>query len=86
MALLKDQLNHAKNSLSMAEHHRNKAEIDLEQAVFNLNKATADNARDKAFYEARITALASSPIPMSQPDTEAGVKPSAVELSVLIAS
>ncbi|KAF8684740.1 hypothetical protein AX14_004113 [Amanita brunnescens Koide BX004] len=67
----------------MAEHHRNKAEFDLEQAVFNLNKATADNARDKAFYEARITALASSPVPTSQPDTEVAVKPGAVELSAL---
>ncbi|KAF8701181.1 hypothetical protein AX14_000552 [Amanita brunnescens Koide BX004] len=83
IALLKDQLNHTKNSLSMAEHHRNKAEFDLEQAVFSLNKATADNARDKAFYEARITALASSPVPTSQPDTEVAVKPGAVELSVL---
>ncbi|KAF8684285.1 hypothetical protein AX14_004168 [Amanita brunnescens Koide BX004] len=83
LSLLKDQLNHTKNSLSMAEHHRNKAELDLEQAVFNLNKATADNARDKAFYEARITALTSSPVPTSQPDSEAVVKPNIVELSVL---
>ncbi|KAF8676387.1 hypothetical protein AX14_004903 [Amanita brunnescens Koide BX004] len=83
VALLKDQLTHAKNSLSMAEHHRNKAEFDLEQAVFSLNKATSDSAKDKAFYEARITALAGPPVPTSQPDVEAAVKPSAVELSVL---
>ena len=63
VALVTDQLNSNKNLLSMAEHHRNKAEIDLEQAVFNLNKAEADRARDKAFYEARIVALSSPPCP-----------------------
>ena len=83
VALLNEQLTHARNSLSMAEHHRGKAEYDLEQAIFNLNKATSDNAKDKAFYEARITALAGPPVPTSQPDIEAAVKPSAVELSVL---
>ena len=40
----------------------------------------ADNARDKAFYEAHITALTSSAVPSSQPDTEAAVS----ERSLLI--
>ncbi|KAF8689776.1 hypothetical protein AX14_003167, partial [Amanita brunnescens Koide BX004] len=52
--------------------------------VFNLDKAVADNARDKAFYEARIVALSSSPVPTSQPDTEAPVKGTTVERSVLL--
>ena len=78
------QLNHTKNALSMAEHHRNKAEFDLDQAVLNFNKAVADNARDRAFYEARITALSSPPIPTSQPDTEVPVKASDAERAVLL--
>ncbi|KAF8690958.1 hypothetical protein AX14_002869 [Amanita brunnescens Koide BX004] len=36
------ELNHNKNALSMAEHHRNKAEFDLEQAVHNLDKTVAE--------------------------------------------
>ena len=65
-------------------HHSDKAEFDLGQAVFNLDKTTADLARDKAFYEARITALSSSPVPTSQPDTEAPVKASDAERAVLL--
>ena len=78
------ELNHNKNALSMAEHHRNKAEFDLDQAVHNLDKATAEKARDKAFYEARITALTSTPIPTSQPDSEAPLSAAAIDRSVLI--
>ena len=84
LALTIDQLNNNKNLLSMAEHHRNKAEFDLEQAVFNFNKATADRARDKTFYEARITALASASVPTSQPDSEAPLSAAAVDKSALI--
>ena len=78
------ELNHNKNTLSMAEHHRNKAEFDLDQAVHNLDKAVADKARDKAFYEARITALSSVPVPTSQPDSEAPLSAAAIDRSVLI--
>ena len=84
LGLFKDQLNHSKNSLSMAEHHRNKAEIDLEQAIFNLDKAVAEKARDKAFYEARIVALSSPPVPTSQPDAEVPVKATDAERAVLL--
>ncbi|KAF8697072.1 hypothetical protein AX14_001473 [Amanita brunnescens Koide BX004] len=68
----------------MAEHHRNKAEFDLDQAVHNLDKATAERARDKSFYEARITALTSTPIPTSQPDSEAPLSAAAIDRLVLI--
>ncbi|KAF8693926.1 hypothetical protein AX14_002237 [Amanita brunnescens Koide BX004] len=78
------ELNHNKNALSMAEHHRNKAEFDLDQAVHNLDKTTAEKARDKAFYEARITALTSVPIPTSQPDSETPLSAAAIDRSVLI--
>ncbi|KAF8689742.1 hypothetical protein AX14_003190 [Amanita brunnescens Koide BX004] len=81
---LKRQLSHSNNSLSMAEHQRNKAELDLDRAVQNLDIAIADKARDKAFYEARITALSSLPIPTSQPDTEAPIKASDAERAVLL--
>ncbi|KAF8675164.1 hypothetical protein AX14_005221 [Amanita brunnescens Koide BX004] len=77
------QLNHNKNALSMAEHHRNKAEFDLDQAVHNLDKAVAEKARDKSFYEARITALASASVPTSQPDSEAPLSAAAIDRSVL---
>ncbi|KAF8701165.1 hypothetical protein AX14_000562 [Amanita brunnescens Koide BX004] len=83
LAVTKDQLNDTKNLLSMAEHHRNKAEFDLGQAVFNLDKAIANRAKDKAVYEARITALASPAVPTSQPDIEVPIKPDSVELAVL---
>ncbi|KAF8679007.1 hypothetical protein AX14_004596 [Amanita brunnescens Koide BX004] len=78
------ELNHNKNALSMAEHHRNKAEFDLDQAVHDLDKAVAEKARDKAFYEARITALTSTPIPTSQPDSEAPLSAATIDRSVLI--
>ncbi|KAF8676377.1 hypothetical protein AX14_004947 [Amanita brunnescens Koide BX004] len=78
------ELNHNKNALSMAEHHRNKAEFDLDQAVHNLDKIAAEKARDKAFYEARITALASASVPTSQPDSEAPLSATAIDRSTLI--
>ena len=61
----KKQLHGLKDQLSMAEHHRNKAEFDCEQAIFSRDKALADLARDRAFYEARIVALSSPPVPTS---------------------
>ena len=78
------ELNHNKNALTMAEHHRNKAEFDLDQAVHNLDKVSAEKARDKAFYEARITALASVSVPTSQPDSEAPLSAAAIDRSTLI--
>ena len=79
-----NELNLNKNALSMAEHHRNKAEFDLDQAVHNLDKTVADRARDKAFYEARITALSSASVPTSQPDSETPLSAAAIDRSVLI--
>ena len=84
LAAVTSELNHNKNTLSMAEHHRNKAEFDLGQAVFNLDKAIAEKDRDKAFYEARIVALSSPPVPTSQPDVEAPVKAGDAERAVLL--
>ncbi|KAF8686601.1 hypothetical protein AX14_003829 [Amanita brunnescens Koide BX004] len=78
------QLHELRNQLSMAEHHRNKAEIDCEQAVLSRDKALADQARDKAFYEARIVALSAAPVPTSQPDLEAPVKLMDAERAVLL--
>ncbi|KAF8674879.1 hypothetical protein AX14_005224, partial [Amanita brunnescens Koide BX004] len=83
LAAANDLLNNTKNLLSITEHHQNKAEFDLSQAVFNFDKAVADCAKDKAFYEARITALASPNIPTSQPDIETAVKPGSIEISAL---
>ena len=68
----------------MAEHHRNKAEFDCEQAIFARDKAEADKARDKAFYEARIVALTSTPVQSSQPDAKTTISNSIVERSVLL--
>ncbi|KAF8688033.1 hypothetical protein AX14_003544 [Amanita brunnescens Koide BX004] len=80
----KKQSHELKGQLSMAEHHRNKAELDCEQAVFARDKALADLARDKAFYEARIVALSTAPVPTSQPDSEAPVRPADAERAVLL--
>ncbi|KAF8688368.1 hypothetical protein AX14_003446 [Amanita brunnescens Koide BX004] len=78
------ELNHNKNALSMAEHHRNKAEFDLDQAVHNFDKAVAEKARDKSFYEARITALSSAPVPTSQPDSETPLSAAVTDRQVLV--
>ena len=80
----KQQLQESKNQLSMAEHHRNKAEFDCEQAVLSRDKAVADLARDKAFYEARIVALSNTPVPTSQPDSEAPIRANDAERAVLL--
>ncbi|KAF8641988.1 hypothetical protein AX14_009805 [Amanita brunnescens Koide BX004] len=85
LSIAQNQLNEVKNQLSMAEHHRNKAEFDCEQAIFARDKATTDMARDKAFYEARITALMSPPVPTSQPETEAPISANDAERKVLLA-
>ncbi|KAF8676516.1 hypothetical protein AX14_004878, partial [Amanita brunnescens Koide BX004] len=77
------ELNHNKNALSMAEHHRNKAEFDLDQAVHNFDKIASEKARDKAFYEARITALTSASVPTSQPDSEAPLSAAAIDKATL---
>ncbi|KAF8731483.1 hypothetical protein AX14_004809 [Amanita brunnescens Koide BX004] len=74
IALTKDELNNSRNLLSMAEHHRDKAEQDCGEATRRLDEAIADKARDKAFYEAHITALTSTPVPSSQPDTETAIQ------------
>ena len=83
-ALIKDQLNNTKDLLSMAEHHRDKAERDCGDAVLHFDKSEADRKRDKAFYEARIKALASASVPTSQPDSEAPLSDAAINRSVLI--
>ncbi|KAF8702622.1 hypothetical protein AX14_014397 [Amanita brunnescens Koide BX004] len=84
LALVKDELNNTRNLLSIAEHHRDKAEHDCGDAVLRLDKAEADRKRDKAFYEARITALTSTPVPTSQPDSEAPLSAAAIDRSILI--
>ncbi|KAF8701603.1 hypothetical protein AX14_000377 [Amanita brunnescens Koide BX004] len=84
LALANDELNNAKNLLSIAEHHRDKAEHDCSDAVHHLDKSEADRKRDKAFYEARITALVSAPVPTSQPDSEAPLPTTAIDRAVLI--
>ena len=84
LAAATGKLSRTENLLSMAEHHRNKAEFDCEQATFARDKAIADQARDKAFYEARITALSSPPVPTSQPDSETPIRPNDAERVVLL--
>ncbi|KAF8687529.1 hypothetical protein AX14_003674 [Amanita brunnescens Koide BX004] len=84
LSAARSQLNEVKNQLSMAEHHRNKAEFDCEQAIFARDKAATDLARDKAFYEARIVALMSPPVPTSQPETEAPISANDAERKVLL--
>ena len=81
---LKEQVNDYADCLSAAEHHRDKAEADCGTAVLNLDKAIADNARDKEFYEARISALLERPVPSSQPDSEVPLSAAAIDKSVLI--
>ena len=83
LAEANDQLQSTKNILSMTEHHRDKAERDCGTAILRFDKEVADRKRDKTFYEARITALTSMPIPTSQPDTEAPLSAAAIDRSVL---
>ena len=84
LALIRDELKNTSNSLSMAEHHRDKAERDCADAVLRFDKSEADRKRDKAFYEARIVALSNSSIPTSQPDSEEPIKKAAIERSALL--
>ncbi|KAF8675635.1 hypothetical protein AX14_005067 [Amanita brunnescens Koide BX004] len=79
-----DLLQSTRNLLSIAEHHRDKAEGDCGAAVLRLDKTVADAARDKAFYEARILALSGPSVPTSQPDSEAPVSAAAIDKSTLI--
>ena len=84
LALIRDELKNTKNSLSFAEHHRDKAERDCADAVLQYDKAEADRKRDKTFYEARITALSNPSVPTSQPDSEEPIKKAAIEHSALL--
>ena len=83
LALVRDELNNTKNALSIAEHHRDKAEHDCGDAVHRFDKVEAERKRDKAFYEARIASLSSTPIPTSQPDSETPLSAAAINRSVL---
>ncbi|KAF8695182.1 hypothetical protein AX14_001879 [Amanita brunnescens Koide BX004] len=84
IALLKDELNNAKNILSMTEHHRDKAEQDCGAATLRFDKEVADRKRDKAFYEARILALSGHAVPTSQPDSETPLSAAAIDKAVLV--
>ncbi|KAF8712000.1 hypothetical protein AX14_013170 [Amanita brunnescens Koide BX004] len=83
MALVKEELNNTRNLLSMAEHHRDKAEQDCGTAVLRFDKEVADRKRDKAFYEARILALSGSVVPTSQPDSESPLSAAAIDKAAL---
>ncbi|KAF8659530.1 hypothetical protein AX14_007543 [Amanita brunnescens Koide BX004] len=84
MALVKDELNNTKNLLSMAEHHRDKAEQDCGIATLRFDKEAADRKRDKAFYEARILALSGPAVPTSQPDSENPLSAAAIDKAALV--
>ncbi|KAF8673610.1 hypothetical protein AX14_005343, partial [Amanita brunnescens Koide BX004] len=84
MALVQNELDDTKNRLSMAEHHRDKAEQDCNNAVLRFDKEVADHKRDKAFYEARILALSGSAIPTSQPDSETPLSAAAIDKATLM--
>ena len=79
LASANDNLDNTKNLLSMAEHHRDKAEQDCGAAVLRLDKEVADRKRDKAFYEARILALSGKAVPTSQPDSETPLSAAAID-------
>ena len=79
-----DQLQSTKNLLSIAEHHRDKAEKDCDTAVLRFDKEAADRKRDKAFYEARVAALSSPAVPTSQPTSEAPISAAAIDKAALI--
>ncbi|KAF8652211.1 hypothetical protein AX14_008429 [Amanita brunnescens Koide BX004] len=73
-----------KGRLSMAEHHRDSAERKRDEADMKFDKAVADMARDKAFYEARIKALSGPAVPSSQPDSEIPLAAAAIDKAALI--
>ena len=82
--LAKGELDNIKNRLSMAEHHRDKAERDCEMAVQQFDEAVAAGKRDKAFYEAHIAALSSPAILTSQPISEVPLSAAAIDKATLI--
>ena len=84
LALVKVDLDNTKDLLSVAEHHRDKAEQDCGTAVLRFDKEVADHKRDKAFYEARILALSGKAVPTSQPDSETPLSAAAIDKSVLM--
>ncbi|KAF8665520.1 hypothetical protein AX14_006604 [Amanita brunnescens Koide BX004] len=84
LVLIKDELANTKNLLSIAEHHRDKAEQDCGAAVLRFDKEVADHKWNKASYEARILALSEKPVPTSQPDSETPVSAAAIDKAVLI--
>ncbi|KAF8721141.1 hypothetical protein AX14_010632 [Amanita brunnescens Koide BX004] len=84
LAVSKDELSNTKNLLSIAEHHRDKAEQDCGVATLRFDKEAADRKRDKAFYEARILALSEHAVPTSQPDSEAPLLAAAIDKASLI--
>ncbi|KAF8701062.1 hypothetical protein AX14_000586 [Amanita brunnescens Koide BX004] len=83
MTLVKNELYNTKNLLSIAEHHRDKAEQDCGAAVLRFDKEVADRKRDKAFYEARILALSGPAVPTSQPDSESPLTAAAIDKAAL---
>ncbi|KAF8675166.1 hypothetical protein AX14_005218 [Amanita brunnescens Koide BX004] len=58
MALVNEELNNTKNLLSMAEHHRDKAEQDCGTAVFRLDKEVLPSQP-----RSRILRILSQPLP-----------------------
>ena len=83
LASVKNELDNTRNLLSVAEHHRDKAEQDCGNAILRFDKEVADHKRDKAFYEARILALSGAAIPTSQPDAEAPLSAAAIDKAAL---
>ena len=84
LASVNNDLDNTKNLLSMAEHHRDKAEQDCGTTVLRLDKEVADRKRDKAFYEARILALSGKAVPTSQLDSEIPLSAAAIDKAALI--
>ncbi|KAF8686195.1 hypothetical protein AX14_003863 [Amanita brunnescens Koide BX004] len=84
LASVKVDLDNTRNLLSVAEHHRDKAEQDCGTAEHRLDKEIADHKRDKAFYEARILALSGQAVPTSQPDSETPLSAAAIDKSILM--
>ena len=58
--------------------------IALAYECISFQKKKKKKKRDKAFYEARIAALSSPPVPTSQPDSETPIRPNDAERAVLL--
>ena len=84
LSSVQNELDNTRNLLSIAEHHRDKAEQDCGNAVLRFDKEVADHKRDKAFYESRILALSGAAIPTSQPDSEAPLSAAAIDKTTLM--